>query len=77
MREPKQKQRIVKYMRDTGEMTALDAVREFGIMQFATRINELEKQGYVFKKVSRSSQNRYGEKVHFKVYSLVKEGEQI
>ena len=65
-----QKERILKYIRDFGSITALEAIRDLGIQQFGARIDGLQKDGYSFKKVWEQSQNRYGETVTFKRYYL-------
>lgn len=65
-----QKERILKYIRDFGSITALDAIKDLGIQQFGARIDGLQKDGYAFKKVWEQSKNRYGETVTFKRYYL-------
>lgn len=65
-----QKQRLLKYLNDYGSVTALEAVRDLGILQLSARLVELEKSGYRFKKEQESSLNRYGEKVYYTRYSI-------
>ena len=65
-----QKDRIIKYINDCGSITALDAMRDLGITQLGARIDELQKDGYSFKKEWVRSKNRYGEDVDYKKYSL-------
>lgn len=65
-----QKQRIINYIREFGSITSLEAYKDLGITQLATRIKELKEQGYEFTTKWESSQNRYGEKVDFKRYYL-------
>lgn len=65
-----QKQRVIKYIKDFGSITALDAMRDLGIQQLGARIDGLQKDGYVFKKEWEQSKNRYGDPVNFKRYSL-------
>ena len=69
MRIP-QKQRIINYIREFGSITSLDAYKDLGITQLATRIKELKELGYEFETKWESSKNRYGEKVDFKRYYL-------
>ena len=45
-----QKERILKYIRDFGSITALEAIKDLGIQQFGARIDGLQKDGYSFKK---------------------------
>lgn len=65
-----QKQRVIKYIKDFGSITALEAVKDIGVLQLGARIDGLQKDGYVFKKEWEHSKNRYGETVSFKRYSL-------
>ncbi len=65
-----QKQKIIKYIKDFGSITALEAMRDLGIQQLGARIDGLQKDGYTFKKEWQHDKNRYGENVSFKRYSL-------
>lgn len=65
-----QKERIVKYLKDEGSITALEAVRELGVLQLSARLCELIEDGYDFDKKTESSLNRYGERVYYTRYSL-------
>lgn len=65
-----QRDRILTYMHDEGSITALEAVRELGVLQLSARLVELEKRGYRFNKKQESSLNRYGEKVYYTRYSI-------
>lgn len=53
----------------------MEAWSELGITKLATRISELRKQGYVFGKTRKTSENRYQEKVAYMTYSLIAEPE--
>lgn len=66
-----QRDRILTYLEENGSITALDAVKELGILQLSARLVELEKRGYRFDKKQESSLNRYGEKVYYTRYSLM------
>lgn len=66
-----QRDRILTYLEENGSITALDAVKELGILQLSARLVELEKRGYRFNKKQESSLNRYGEKVYYTRYSLM------
>lgn len=68
----KQQERLLKYLKDNGSITAYEAVKELGILQLSARIIELQRQGYKFDRKQESSKNRYGEKVYYKRYSLEK-----
>lgn len=66
-----QKDRVLAYIRSEGSITALEAVRELGILQLSARLVELERAGYVFLKTKEKSKNRFGEDVHYVRYSLM------
>lgn len=65
-----QKERIVKYCRDFGSITSMDAYMDLGITQLGARIKELEEAGVLFKRTWKKTVNRYGEPVQFVAYSL-------
>lgn len=67
---PTQCDRIVKYMRDFGEIDTLTAMRDLGILRLASRISELKKRGYTISKRVVKGKNRYNEKVSWTAYSL-------
>lgn len=67
-----QKQRVIEYINEFGSITALEAVRDLGILQLSARLCELERQGIRFDKKQEASLNRYGEKVYYTRYSLAK-----
>ena len=66
-----QKDRIIRHLNDKGSITALDAMKEYGIMRLASRISELKDEGYNIRSEFVSSKNRYNESVSFSKYSLV------
>lgn len=65
-----QKLRILRYLRDFGTITPMDALREFGIMRLAARIYELRKEGFSIQTKRATTLNRYGEEVGYAIYSL-------
>lgn len=65
-----QRMRVLRYLREVGPITPLDAIREFGIMRLAARIWELRKEGYKIVKQMVTSKNRWNEEVRFARYSL-------
>ena len=71
--KPTQCDKIIKYMRDFGAITAYEAFVDLGITQLAARIFELKRKGYTFKTEYKTSKNRYGETVCFKVYKLAEQ----
>lgn len=66
-----QRDRVLAYIRSEGSITALEAVRELGILQLSARLVELERSGYVFIKTKEKAKNRFGEDVHYIRYSLM------
>lgn len=64
-------QRIVDYMRRFGSISTLEAFNDLGVARLASRIHDLKDQGYSISSETKSTKNRYGEKVHFKVYKLM------
>lgn len=61
---------IVKYCKDFGSITTMEAFQELGITRLASRICDLKKQGYFFEDEFVTKKNRYGDKVSFKKYRL-------
>ncbi len=68
-----QRQRVLEYINEFGSITALDAVRDLGVLQLSARLVELERRGYRFNKKQESSLNRYGEKVYYTRYSIAEQ----
>ena len=66
-----QKDRIIRHLNDKGSITALEAMKEYGIMRLTSRICELKDEGYNIRIEFVSSKNRYNEPVSFSKYSLV------
>lgn len=63
-------ERILRHLKDYGEISSLDAMREYGILRLASRIHDLKQMGYHITSTTVSKKNRYDEITHFKVYSL-------
>ena len=63
-------QEILEYMKTYGSISPLEAMREFGCMRLAARINDLENQGHNIIHDTDYSLNRKGKKIHFTRYSL-------
>ena len=64
-------EQVLLYMREVGEITPLDAMREFGIMRLGARIWDLKCQNYQIDMRMVSSKNRWGKKVSYAGYTLV------
>lgn len=72
--KPTQNERIVKYMRDFGSITQMDAMRDLGVMRLASRVSDLKSRGVRVASTWESARNRYGEPISYKRYRL-EEGE--
>lgn len=68
-------QRILDYMQQFGSISSLEAFNDLGVVRLAARIHDLRGAGYSIVSEIRSSKNRFGEKVYFKVYRLVEKKE--
>lgn len=66
-----QRQNIIKYMREYGSITSWEAYMNLGITQFASRVNELKGEGYLFVTQWEKKKNREGKLVKFKRYYLL------
>lgn len=64
--------RIIRHLQDRGSITSWEAMQEYGIMRLASRISELKAQGYPIKTEWVTDKNRYGEKVRYVKYVLIK-----
>lgn len=67
----KQAERVLKYMRDFGSITQLEAIRDISCMRLGARIFDLKREGYAIKKKTETSKNRYGEDTSYARYRLV------
>lgn len=66
----RQSDRVLRYLIDTNHITRLDAAREIGCFELASRIGELEARGVHFKREKVHSRNRYGDRTRFIRYHL-------
>ena len=55
-----QAQRVIEYIRETGSITQLEALRELGCMRLASRISDLKRKGYAIKRDTVPIKTRYG-----------------
>lgn len=63
-------EQVLRYMRDFGSITPMDAIREFTITRLGARIYDLRKAGYTIKTENVISKNRYGKTIWYAKYSL-------
>jgi len=67
---------ILRYMKEEGSITPLDALREFGCLRLGARIWDLKNlRGVRIKTEGEKTKNKYGKVVRYARYSLVAEGE--
>ena len=62
--------RILAYISDFGSITTRDAFLDLGVARLASRIHDLKKRGFEIESTSESALNRYGERVHYKRYTI-------
>ena len=65
-----QKERVLKYMKDFGSITQIDAIRYLGVMRLASRISDMRAEGIGIIKETETGKNRYGEKTSYARYRL-------
>ena len=68
--KPTQNERIIEYMRETGSITQLEALKELGVMRLASRISDLRRRGYNIVSNYETVKNRFGEPCPIKRYSF-------
>ena len=66
----RQVDRVMEYISTFGSITALEALRDLGVMRLSSRICDLQRSGVRFYKVRENILNRYGEKCRIVRYSL-------
>ena len=65
-----QKERVLRHLKTFGRISPLEALQDYGIMRLASRISDLKKEGYEFKKAYKKHVNKFGESTHYAVYEL-------
>lgn len=65
---------ILRHFDIYGEISSAVAMSEYGIMRLASRIHDLKCMGYKIVSENRTSKNRFGESVTYKVYKLADGG---
>lgn len=63
-------EKILAYIQENGSITPLDALREFGCMRLASRVNDLKRAGYVIISEMETNQNKYGDTVKYARYRM-------
>lgn len=70
MNKQTQAERVLDYMRRFGSITALDAMRDLGIMRLASRITDLRREGHSVTRTMVEIKNRFGQKTRIACYAL-------
>lgn len=65
-------EQVIRHMEESGSITSLEAMQDYGIMRLASRITDLKKAGIPIRRDMVSQKNRYGETVTFARYSIVR-----
>ena len=65
-----QKQMIVKYIKDFGSISPMEAFSDLGITKLATRVSELISDGEKIRKQPEKRLNRYGKKCRYMRYTM-------
>ena len=68
MKDMTQKERVLKYLRDFGSITPLQALRDLGIMRLGARMWELVRDGWPMETDTECAQNRYGQETRYALY---------
>ena len=67
-----QTQMILKHLQKNKGITSMEAISEYGITRLASRIHELRESGHNIQNFWEESVNRYGVKVKYVRYVLIK-----
>ncbi len=65
--------RMLQYMLENDSITSWEGMLELGVMDVPKRICELQNEGIKIRKEWIKSTNRYGDKITFRKYSLIKD----
>ena len=66
-----QKQKVIRHLHQYKSITPLDAFNDYGIMRLAAVIFNLKEEGYNINSKTKTSLNRFGEKVNFSEYKII------
>jgi len=67
----KQKEKVLRHLREFGSITPMEAIREYGIMRLGARIFDLKADGYAVETTIVHDKNRFGEPTHYARYTLL------
>lgn len=66
----KQSDIILRHLEDYGSITQMDAIRDYGIMRLASRVNDLRREGHPIITEVVTGKNRYGEPTRWARYRM-------
>ena len=66
----KQTEKILRHLKEVGEISSITAMTDYGIMRLASKISDLKKMGYPIVGKLVTGKNRYGETTHYSMYRL-------
>lgn len=69
-KRPTQCDRVLQYLREFGEITTLEALRDLGVLHLPRRIADLKERGVRIETSSRKVTTRYGNQTTIAVYRL-------
>ena len=71
MKQPKtQKEEILKHLTEFGQITSLEAIKEYGVTRLADKVYLLRKDGFNVKTELKKFTNRYGNISSYGIYKL-------
>ncbi len=70
MKKLTQKQKVLRHLKEIGEITPLQAFFDYSIMRLAAIIFLLKDEGYNIETTTLKSKNKFGEPVRYAQYKL-------
>lgn len=71
MEKKTQCERILQYIEETGSITQLEALEQFGCMRLASRMCDIKRMGYNVTKRMEKKKNRYGDPISYARYTII------
>lgn len=65
-----QNEKILRHLREIGNITPMEAIAQYGIMRLSARISDLKHQGFNITAQLVAGRNRYGEPTRWSSYRL-------
>lgn len=70
-------ERVLKYIKDFGSITPLEAFRDLGYTRLSAAIFDIRKDGHRIRRTMKTGRNRYGQSVSYASYSLAGDGDEV